>query len=174
MIEIVITEEMFLRAWHRTKLVKNDPSLDLSKFGSEDFRIFVGYLGEEMVMSFLNVKKPDDNYEYDILFRNIKLEVKSIGCNTTPNDTYLATVNSCDLDGVHKQKADYYVFTRVLNDLSKGWLMGYISCTEFFEKGVYKKKGDNLIDGVDLEKANATVLPANQLRLIQELKWLGL
>ena len=91
-----------------------------------------------------------------------RLEVKTISCKFKPREDYWCTVNSHDLTGVHKQKADFYIFLRILNDKSIAWLLGYISCEEFFEKGEFIKKGRDFGD-FKFVKANATILPISEL-----------
>ena len=74
------------------------------------------------------------------------------------------------MEGIHKQSADFYIFLRILNDQSKGWLLGCMPCTEFFKKGKFVEKGSTVVKGVQFVKANATVLPINQLYGIEKLK----
>ncbi len=142
----------------------------LSRFGSEKERTYYGYLGEQMVMHYLGIKIDDDDYDYDLTYKGFKLEVKSISCKFKPPQHFLCTVNSYDLSGIHKQSANYYVFIRILNDKSKGWILGYIGCEEFFKIGRFVPKGTELVKGVRFVKANATVLEISRLNSIQELR----
>lgn len=82
---------------------------------------------------------------------------------------YLATVNSPRAEGMRPQGASVYVFTRVRDTYEEAWLLGWIRCTAFFMRGTYHPKGAT-IAGVDLKKANATVLPISELNLITTLK----
>ena len=59
-----------------------------------------------------------------------KLEIKTINCKFKPRPDFLCTVNSHDLSGVYKQNADF----------RKGWILGWIPCEEFFEKGEFVAK----------------------------------
>ena len=141
-----------------------------SLFGSERDRTLIGYIGEYMVMDYLKIEIEDDQFDYDLIYANKKLEVKSISCKFKPKLNYLCTVNSFNLKGVHKQKADFYVFTRIINNMSKGWILGFIDCQKFFNKGTFVKKGSNVVPGVKFWKANATILPINELTSIQKIK----
>ena len=114
-------------------------------------------------MDFLSIDKNSDDFDFDLITKKGKrLEVKTITCKFKPKPDYLCTVNSHDLGGVHKQNADFYVFLRILNNFSKGWILGWISCKDFFEKGEFVKKGTNF-GKFEFFKANATILPINKL-----------
>ena len=162
MIELIISKETISYAEEKIKSVKKH-SFGLSKFGSERDRILVGYIGEKIVMDYLNIKKDIDDYDFDLLSNKGKrLEVKTITCKFKPKPHYWCTVNSHDLDGFHKQNADYYIFLRILNDFSKGWILGWISCHDFFKKGKSIKKGKDF-GKFKFVKANATILEINKL-----------
>tara|TARA_Y100000592_G_C5384148_1_gene274911 strand:+ start:508 stop:879 length:372 start_codon:yes stop_codon:yes gene_type:complete len=114
-------------------------------------------------MDFLSINKNSNNFDFDLISKKGKrLEIKTITCKFKPKSNYLCTVNSYDLNGVHKQKADFYIFLRILNDFSKGWILGWISCSDFFKKGKFIKKGTDF-GKFKFVKANATVLPINEL-----------
>ena len=135
MIEIKISKNTIKYAEDKLSRVKNKKNLGLSKFGSEKSRILVGYIGEKIIMDFLGIKKDVDDYDFDLISnKNKRLEVKTITCKFKPKLDYWCTVNSHNLDGIHKQEADYYIFLRILNNYKKGWILGWISCEEFFKK----------------------------------------
>ena len=162
MIEIEVNKELIDRAKSRTSSVSRTSTL-LHKYGSEKKRIFEGYLGEEIVKDYLDIRNIDDDYEYDLISNKGKrLEVKTISCKFKPHDDYLCTVNSSYLDSVRKQDADYYVFLRVLNNYETAWLLGYIECSKFFELGNFIEKGTDM-GKFKFVKANATVLPIYKL-----------
>ena len=169
MIEIIISDTLRNKANKRLDNF-NFGNRNLNLFGSERDRTLIGYIGELMVMGFLGIEQGNDDYNYDIIYQKKRLEVKSISCKFKPHLDYLCTVNSYDLNGVHKQNADYYVFTRIINDMTKGWILGFINCDDFFTKGKFIKKGSTVVPGVKFWKANATVLPINQLINIDSLK----
>jgi hypothetical protein len=163
--EIVINNTMIQTAKNRINRVMNNNEKRLNKFGSEINRILIGYIGEEIIKDFLNIKTDQETYEYDIISKGKKIEVKTISCAFKPKPEYLCTVNSHDLKKVHKQNADYYIFLRIKSDFSKGWILGYIKCADFFKKGTYIKKGQDF-GKFKFTKANATVLEIKELTKI--------
>lgn len=163
MIEVLITPDIVEYANNKLEHVNTRDNLGLSKFGSERDRILVGYIGERIMMKHLGLKNDEDKYHYDLISnKGKKLEIKTITCKFKPKPDYWCTVNSHDLSGVYKQNADFYIFLRILNDYSKGWILGWISCQDFFEKGTYIKKGKDF-GKFKFVKANATILPINEL-----------
>ena len=163
MIEYLIEGKDIQYAYKKLDNLYDITNSNPSKFGYEKKRILEGYIGERIVMRFLNIKNDIDAFDYDLISnKNKKLEVKTISCNFKPLNNYLCTVNSHDLNGVHKQKADYYIFLRILKDYSKCWVLGWIGCKDFFIQGEYVTKGKDF-GQFKFEKANATVLPINKL-----------
>ena len=168
MIEVNIAKEIISYAERKLKGVSKESAV-LSKFGSERDRILVGYIGEKIIMNYLNIEKDVDDFEFDLLSNKGKrLEVKTITCKFKPKTHYWCTVNSHDLDGIHKQKADYYIFLRILNDFTKGWILGWISCDNFFQKGTVVKKGKDF-GKFQFVKANATILEISELNDFNKL-----
>lgn len=163
MIEFKIENHIVEYALGKLNKVDYCINVNPSKFGFERKRIFEGYLGERIIMKFLGISKDIDCFEYDLLSnKGKKLEVKTISCKFKPIDSYLCTVNSHKVDGVHKQKADYYIFLRILNDYSSSWILGWIPCDEFFKKGSFIPKGKDF-GKFKFVKANATVLGISKL-----------
>lgn len=163
MIEVQIPQKTIDYAQKKLDFVKTSKGLGLSKFGSEKHRILVGYIGEKIIMDYLSIKEDSDDYNFDLISNKGKrLEVKTITCKFKPKPDYWCTVNSHDLEGVHKQKADYYIFLRILNDFSKGWILGWIACEDFFKQGEFVEKGKDF-GKFEFVKANATILPIEKL-----------
>jgi hypothetical protein len=165
--EIVITKTMLSQAEKKVNAFEFNAGIGLSRFGSERERTLFGYLGEQMVMSILDIKHDDDDFNFDLMYRQRKLEVKSISCKFKPPQHFLCTVNSFDLSGVHQQEADYYVFCRILNNKSLGWILGFIGCKDFFKFGTFVQKGSTAFPGQRFDKANATILEINKLKSIE-------
>lgn len=168
MIEIPIGTETISYAEQKLEKLNFKESLGLSKFGSEYHRILIGYIGERVLMEYLNIKEDADTFNYDLRFKNKKIEVKTISCKFKPRLNYLATVNSHNLSGIHKQEADYYVFLRILNDKTKAWILGCMPCTVFFEKGEFVPKGKDF-GKFKFVKANATVLEISELQPLNQI-----
>ena len=168
MIEIAITQDTIDYAQDKLQQVIIKDRVGLSKFGSERKRILVGYIGEKVIMDFLAIASDADTYHFDLISnKNKKLEVKTITCKFKPKAHYWCTVNSHDLKGVHRQAADYYIFLRLLNDYSKAWILGWIACIDFFEKGQFVEKGKDF-KKFKFVKANATILPISDLNKFRE------
>tara|TARA_R110001606_G_scaffold152810_1_gene293716 strand:- start:3136 stop:3633 length:498 start_codon:yes stop_codon:yes gene_type:complete len=162
MIEYNISANNIDSAKRRLNLVTKF-SNNLSKYGSEKKRIFEGYLGEEIISDFLGISKVDDTYEFDMISnKGKKIEIKTVSCSFKPKPDYLCTVNSHTEKYVHKQDADYYIFLRIMNDYSVGWILGWIPCSEFFNIGTFVKKNTDF-GKFRFTKANATVLEINRL-----------
>lgn len=168
--EVEITERMLGYARRRAARVASCPNRELHQFGSEADRILVGYVGEVAVMKALDIRRAEDGFDFDLLYRERKLEIKTVSCKAPPPPHYLCTVNSVNPEGVHKQAADLYVFVRVRYDLALAWILGFIPCPEFFTRGRFVKKGET-VAGVVFAKANATVLPISNLMPIKHLDW---
>ena len=163
--EIIITDDMKSRAKDKYNQIKVDPTRDKRQFASEGKRLLYGYLGEMIVMEYYGVGDVDD-YEYDIVLGDYKTDIKSISCKFKPPPNYLATVNSCEIEGDHRQDADIYMFVRIQEDCKVAWLVGYIECERFFEMSKFINKGETY-HGMIFEKANMNVLPIKDLHRIQ-------
>lgn len=167
-IEVIITEQMVGRAKARLAAVRDHTGRELNRFGSERARILVGYIGEEMFAQAFGLDV-SDAFDFDMKLNGNRYEIKTISCKFKPYPNYLCTVNSCVNGGVHRQDADVYVFARVLNDFSKGWILGYMPCEDFFSRGRFVPKGTSPAPGVEFVKADATVIeiwdlfPAHEL-----------
>lgn len=170
MIEIIISNSIISDAKRKITNVEINNELGKSKFGYNRKRIFEGYIGEKIVMDFLKINEDSDDYDYDLISKKgKKLEIKTISCKFKPKPHYWCAVNSHDLNGVHKQKADYYIFLRILNDYSKGWILGWISCTGFFKYGKFIRKGTDF-GKFEFIRANATILPIGDLNQFNKNK----
>ena len=123
-----------------------------------------GFLGEIITSKFLK-SKLSNTYDYDIVYNNIKIDVKTKRVTTPPRDYYECSVASLNT----KQLCDIYVFTRVLKDMTKGWLLGYINKKDYFDKAVLLKKGDIDPSNNWKVKTDCYNLPINKLNNIENL-----
>lgn len=169
MIEVQVTSLQLQKAHTRLSKFQFNSSRGLSMFGSEKDRTLFGYLGEQIIIDYLGIQEANETFEYDLIFRNKKIEVKSVSCKFKPLSNYLCTVNSYDLTGVHQQDADYYVFVRIINDKTKAWILGYYPCKKFFQDGTFVKKGTQIAPGIIFEKANGTVMQISKLLPIESI-----
>ena len=162
--EIRISQDMRNRAKSKFEKIKIDTAKDKRRFASEGSRLLYGYLGEVIVMDYYGVDDIDD-YEYDIIVGEYRIDVKSISCKFKPPEHYLTAVNSCEIEGEHRQDADIYIFVRIREDCKGAWILGFIECDRFFEMSKYIQKGETY-HGMKFEKANMNVLPINKLHAI--------
>ena len=123
-----------------------------------------GFLGEIITSKYLT-SKLSNTYDYDIIHNNLKIDVKTKRVTTPPRDYYECSVASLNT----KQLCDIYVFTRVLKDMTKGWLLGYINKKDYFDKAVLLKKGDIDPSNNWKVKTDCYNLPINKLNNIENL-----
>ena len=94
MIEIIISKDTVQYAQNKLNEIHVNSKRGLTNFGSEKERILVGYIGERIVMDFLDIKVDTDDYDYDLVGKlGSKLEVKTITCSFKPKPDYWCTVN---------------------------------------------------------------------------------
>jgi len=124
-----------------------------------------GFIGERLANTIIKGNIIDGNYDYDIVNNGVKMDVKTKVCTSVPQGRYNASV----ADFNTKQACDYYVFTRVMEDLSEGWILGYMSKKEFYEKAFFLKKGE-LDDGWPA-KADCYNVKIKDLHKIEDLKF---
>ena len=96
----------------------------------------VAYIGEEVVKKVLDgdIK---DTYDYDIIYKGIKVDVKTKERTVEPRLHYNCTV----ADFNTRQDCDEYAFVSVLSDLSHAWYLGKINKKDFYKKAKFYKKG---------------------------------
>ncbi|WP_299823691.1 hypothetical protein [uncultured Pontibacter sp.] len=169
MIEVAIEEAMRQAAIAKLDASKGLKRKKLNRFGSEPERTYYGYLGEQLVMKYLGITEDTDDYEYDVLYKGYRLDIKSISCKFKPPVSFLCTVNSCYDEGEHRQDADFYVFARVKYDFTVGWILGFMHCGDFFRKSTYLPKG-SVYEGMEFFKANANIIPISKLEPMRYLK----
>ena len=95
-----------------------------------------GFLGEIIVSNFLK-SELCNTYDYDIIHNNFKIDVKTKRVNTPPRLTYECSIAALNT----KQKCNMYIFTRILNSMKEGWILGYLNKKEYFKKATFLKKG---------------------------------
>ena len=81
----------------------------------------VAYIGEEVVKNVLN-GEIKDTYDYDIVYQNMKVDVKTKERTVAPKP--------------------HYAFVSVLNTLQEAWYLGKISKPDFYKKAVFHRKGE--------------------------------
>lgn len=101
-----------------------------------------GYLGEELVRDYYNFLASDTDpevFHYDALDPKHlgKIDIKTKRCTSEPKLDYNCSIAATGAN----QQCDYYVFVRILNDLSQAWILGFIPKHEFFGKALFFRRG---------------------------------
>ena len=105
-----------------------------------------GFLGEIIVFDLLKKMFNDDadiiehsnTYDYDLIFnQKARLDVKTKVVSTPPQGHYECSVAALNTS----QQCDAYVFTRVLKDMSCGWVLGWYDKKQFLKEATFLKKG---------------------------------
>jgi len=123
-----------------------------------------GFLGEILVSNFLK-SKLCNTYDYDIIHNDLKIDVKTKRVNTPPRNNYECSIAALNT----KQKCNIYVFTRILNNMKEGWILGYLNKKEYFRRAVFLKEGH--VDPSNNWKVltDCYNLPINKLNNIEDL-----
>ena len=95
-----------------------------------------GFIGEIIVAKFLNAEHKN-TYDYDLIYNNKKIDVKTKRVSTRPKLGYECSIAETSTH----QNCDIYVFTRVKKDYSIIWLLGYLEKDLYFRKANFLKKG---------------------------------
>jgi hypothetical protein len=119
-----------------------------------------GFVGEEVLAELSNSEVVGD-YQYDLKMRTTgtTFEVKTKRTTVAPKPFYEVSVAKYNTG----QQADFYAFTRVLNDLTKGWFLGIMAPEDYYANARALKKGD--VDGSNnfVVKADCWNLRIDQL-----------
>ena len=135
MIEIQITKEHLILAKHRA----NDLGILKNSIEKGQGNI-TGFLGEIIVAEYYGweIKNSDSiNYDYDLIYKNHKIDVKTKNRKVIPEENYFATVSDYNT----KQICDYYFFVSIRN-FEYAYLMGIIKKENFYKKAYFNNKGD--------------------------------
>ncbi len=96
-----------------------------------------GYLGEALIVKHYGGAM-SHTYDHDVVIDGCMGDVKTKRCTSPPKAHYECTVAATSTH----QRPDEYFFVRVLEDLSVGWILGYISAQDFFKNAHFHKEGD--------------------------------
>lgn len=96
-----------------------------------------GFLGEILVAEALGARH-ENCLDWDLVTQcGITIDVKTKRCTTTPLLNYECSIAEYNPD----QNCQYYVFTRILKNFKKAWILGGISKKDYFDKAVRREKG---------------------------------
>jgi len=133
--EVLITEDMINKATDKAKQMGK-----LNNSITKGQGNISGFIGEEMVLDYINGESMN-SYDYDLVLDDgRKVDVKTKRTTVKPQTNYDCSVASFNT----KQKCDVYIFCRILNDMTKGWILGYKDKEEYFNEARFMKK--NQID----------------------------
>ena len=123
-----------------------------------------GFLGEEIVNDYIN-GVIENTYDYDIIKDGLKFDVKSKQTTVVPRTHYDCSV----ADFNPNQKCDFYIFARILDDFSIGWILGFISKERFYQEARFMRKGQ--MDGSNdyIVKSDCYNLEIKRLTPITEI-----
>jgi len=124
----------------------------------------IGFLGEIIVAQYLDITL-NNTYDYDLIYNDKKIDIKSKKVSTPPKDYYECSVAALNI----KQKCDLYVFTRIKNDLSEGWILGYLEKERYLTESKFLKKDEIDLDNGWKVLTDCYNLPINKLKEIKEL-----
>jgi hypothetical protein len=101
-----------------------------------------GIIGELIALKALNLTssnwKSDVSYDYDIIDNDgLKWDVKTKRRTVQPKPYHNCSV----ADYNTSQKCDRYLFVSLLN-LEEGFVLGWITPKEFYDKSIFYKKGE--------------------------------
>lgn len=134
MIEINITTQQIERAkeWYDFYNINNS-------FTKGNSQIY-GALGEIIFLDYYELKSTSyvGTKDYDFLYKAKKIEIKTKKTSTPPLPNYLCSI---PMTSAH-QRCDEYVFIRILNNMSKAWICGWMEKNAFFTKGFYGAEGE--------------------------------
>ena len=123
-----------------------------------------GFLGEFIVSNYLNATI-ENTYDYDIKLGSVNIEVKTKRTTVAPRTHYECSIAEYNT----KQNCDVYVFTRILKDMTRGWILGYISKKEYFDEATFLKKGQVDPSNGWTVNTNCYNLPISKLKNIETL-----
>tara|TARA_B100000035_G_C20846645_1_gene485524 strand:- start:186 stop:680 length:495 start_codon:yes stop_codon:yes gene_type:complete len=159
MIEVDISVEQLDKARKQSTKMGTLPNSITNGGGN-----LAGFIGEIVVADLLDAEIKN-TYDYDIVDKHgSKIDVKTKRCNTKPKDYYECSIASHGT----KQKCNEYIFVRVMNNLTKAWVLGRISKNDYFKNSTYHNKGDIDPDNGFKFKSSCYNLPINKLGNLNE------
>lgn len=96
-----------------------------------------GFVGKYMVGKYLK-RQLTKTPEFDFIYNGMRIEVKTKRCTSMPRSFYECSIAEFNPD----QRCDYYAFVRVLNDMSRGWILGVMTPDEYFQRCTVKEAGE--------------------------------
>ena len=119
-----------------------------------------GAMGEVLVHDFFGSERAEIKAEadYDLIIDGYRVDVKTKRTTVVPKPNYYCSISTWNTG----QMCDMYFFVRVKEDLSEGYLLGYLGKNEFFDKADFKRKGEQ-DGGLWVFKADCYNIKVDQL-----------
>lgn len=98
-----------------------------------------GFLGELMFLKTFPGSFSENTYQHDINYLGTKIEMKTVQTTVKPSldfNCHVAAYNA-------HQRADIYVFARVLKTYDVGWIMGWMDTGDWKHLSRKAKKGES-------------------------------
>lgn len=95
-----------------------------------------GFLGEIVFAEAMGLS-PINTFDYDFILDGIKIDVKTKHCTSPPLPKFECSVADVNKD----QDCHFYVFVRVMKDLSRAWILGKKRKADYYNEATFYKKG---------------------------------
>lgn len=95
-----------------------------------------GFLGEIIFAEAMGLNV-NNTFHYDLILNGIKIDVKTKHCTSPPRPEYECSVAAYNTD----QECDFYVFVRIMKDLSRAWILGKKKRVNYYNEAVFYKQG---------------------------------
>lgn len=134
MIEVQISKDMIAEALDRASKVPALRNSDTQNHGTK-----IAALSDLMVEKTWGGRIVSDmSFDFDWISPKLYLfEIKAKERNVVPQPWHNCAVKEYNT----KQRCDYYLFTSIFADYSRGWILGYVSKKDFFEQARFFEKG---------------------------------
>lgn len=123
----------------------------------------IGFLGEIVVCDYLGADS-QNTYDYDLVHRGVKIDVKTKECTSPPLPHYECSVAAYNTF----QACNAYVFVRVC--LPYAWILGWRGKEEYYSMARKLTKGQIDPSNNFTVKADCYNLPISDLRCITKIK----
>lgn len=121
-----------------------------------------GFLGEFAFLEAFGGER-DHTYEYDIMYDDMKVEVKTKKRTVDPQPHYQADIFDLNTE----QDCDIYYFVSINSEEERVWMCGYLTPDEFYDRASFKKKGQMNHENGHVYQEDCWVLPYTELKRLQ-------
>ena len=154
MIELTVTKEMIESCKQKAESIGKLKNSITKGEGN-----LSGVLGEYLTHKQLTKSIWKNTFNYDLIEYGVRIDVKTKRCTSAPQNFYDCSIAETSLH----QHCDEYVFVRILNDMSKAWLLGRMDHKEYFKKARFMAKGEVDLNNNFTVKANCYNLQIKEL-----------